>query len=311
MIMRKICLLFIILISITKVYGQHYNDHFDYKKSALSAVVVESQTVDSLTQFEKVVLDGFKSKIPFYHFLNKRNTEKAYVILMHGLGGNKNYWVNPSMPYLQYTKNLTAIKDSLLQLGFNLIIIDAKFHGERSYELNFRDPSLLPPMRSKNKGDTESFYNMYVSSIKEIRLIMDYFDQRIQDPNLKFNLIGYSMGGAFALILNNIEDRINSVVACVPPMSRPFSEVEELNWSNELAEKMKAISPLYAAKDQKSPVALLMGKTDFFIPEQEARAFYNEISIDDKELKFYDSGHELPDAYIEDVINWISLHNKK
>ena len=309
--MRKIFLICIILISITKGYGQNYSDHFNYKKSELKALIVERQALDSLTQFEKVVLDGFNSKIPFYHFLNERNTENAYVILMHGLGGNKNYWINPSMPYLQYTKNLTAIKDSLLQLGFNLVIIDAKFHGERSYELNFRDPSSLPPMRSKNLDDTQSFYNLYVSSIKEIRLIMDYFEQRIQDPNLKFNLIGYSMGGAFSLILNNLEDRINCIVACVPPMSRPFSEVEELNWSNELTEKMKAISPLYAATDQKSPVALLMGKTDFFIPEQEARAFYDEILIDDKKLKFYDSGHELPDAYIEDVINWITQHNKK
>ncbi len=309
--MRKIFLICTILISIIKGYGQNYNDHFDYKKSDLSALVVESHTVDSLTQFEKVVLDGFNSKIPFYHFLNERNQENEYVILIHGLGGNKNYWVNPSMPYLQYTKNLTAIKDSLLQLGFNIVIIDAKFHGERSYELNFRDPSSLPPMRSRNQADTESFYNLYVSSIKEIRMIMDYLQQRIQDTNLEFNLIGYSMGGAFSLILNNLEDRINCIVACVPPMSRPFSEVEELNWSNVLAEKMMAISPLYCATDQKSPVAMLMGKTDFFIPEQEAKDFFDAILIDDKKLKFYDSGHELPNDYIEDVINWITQHNNK
>ena len=309
--MRKVFLICIFLISISQGYGQHDDGHFDYKKSDLSALIVDSKAVDSLTQFEKVVLDGFNSKIPFYHFLNKRNTENAYVILMHGLGGNKDYWVNPSMPYLQYTKNLTSIKDSLLQLGFNLVIIDAKFHGERSYELNFRDPSTLPPMRSKNQNDAQSFYNMYVSSIKEIRLIMDYVQHSVQDPNMKFNLIGYSMGGAFSLILNNIEDRIISVVACVPPISRPFSEVEALNWSNELAEKMKAISPLYSATDQKSPVAMLMGKTDFITPEQEARTFYDDISIEDKKLKFYDSGHELPNAYIEDVINWITQHNKK
>ena len=309
--MRKLFLICIILTSITAGYGQNYNDHFDYKKSNILARTVESQTVDSLIQLEKIVLDGFNSKIPFYHFLNERNTENAYVILMHGLGGNKNYWVNPSMPYLQYTKNLTAIKDSLLQLGFNLVIIDAKFHGERSYELNFRDPSSLPQMRSKNLDDTQSFYNLYVSSIREIRLIMDYFEHRIQDQNLKFNLIGYSMGGAFSLILNNIEDRINSVVACVPPLSRPFSEIESLNLSNEIAEKMKAISPLYTATNQKAPVAMLMGKTDFFIPEQEARTFYDDILIEDKKLKLYDSGHELPNAYIEDVINWITQHNKK
>lgn len=309
--MRKIFLICFILVCITQGYGQHYNDHFDYKKSDLSAFIADNKAVDSLTQFEKVVLDGFNSKIPFYHYLNKRNSENAYVILMHGLGGNKDYWVNPSMPYLQYTKNLTSIKDSLLQLGFNLVIIDAKFHGERSYELNFRDPSTLPPMRSKNQKDAESFYNMYVSSIKEVRLIMDYVQQKVEDPDMKFNLVGYSMGGAFSLILNNIEDRINSVVACVPPLSRPFSEIESLNLSNEIAVKMKAISPLYSATNQKAPVAMLMGKTDFFIPEQEARTFYDDILIEDKKLKFYDSGHELPNAYIEDVINWITQHNKK
>jgi pimeloyl-ACP methyl ester carboxylesterase len=309
--MKKLFLICIILTSITTGYGQNYNDHFDYKKSDISAQIVESQTLDSNTQFEKVVLDGFNSKIPFYHFLNKRNTENAYAILIHGLGGNKNYWVYPSMPYLQYTKNLTAIKDSLLDLGFSLVIIDAKYHGERTYELSFRNPSYLPPQRSQNIDDANIFYDMTVSTVKEVRLIMDYLEEVYKNAKIKFNLVGYSMGGAFSLILNGIEDRINCVVACVPPLSRPFSEVEELNWSNEVAEKMKAISPLYAAKDQKSPVALLMGKTDFFIPEQEARTYYDEILIDDKKIKFYDSGHELPDQYIEDVINWITQQNKE
>ena len=38
---------------------------------------------------------------------------------------------------------------------------------------------------------------------------------------------------------------------------------------------------------------------------------HDDILIEDKKLKFYDSGHELPNAYIEDVINWIMEHNKK
>lgn len=307
--MRKLLLVYTILILVTKGHGQNYSNHFDYKKSDPSAIIVETQSVDSLTQLEKVVLDGFNSKIPFYHFLNKRNNKNAYVVLMHGLGGDKNHWVYPRMPYLRYTKNLTKIKDSLLRLGYNLIITDAKFHGERSYELNFRNPGTLPPMRSKNQNDAQSFYNMHVSSIKEIRLIMDYFEQRTHEPAPTFNLIGYSMGGAFSLILNNIEDRVNCVAACVPPMSRPYSETEELNWPRILAEKMKAISPLYCVTDQKSPVLMLMGKKDFFIPEQEARTFYKAISNDDKKLKFYNSGHELPDDYTDEVINWITQHN--
>ena len=93
------------------------------------------QEIDSVTIFEKVVLDGFDSKIPFYHYMNKRNEEKKYVFLLHGLGDDKEDWVYPSEPYLDWSRNITSIKDSLLTLGYSLIIPDAKFHGERSYEL--------------------------------------------------------------------------------------------------------------------------------------------------------------------------------
>lgn len=301
----------IILFSITVGFGQNYDDHFDYKKSDLTALIVESQPLDTISQVEKVVIDGFNSKIPFYHILNKGTSEKKYAILLHGLGGNKKYWIYPSMPYLQYTKNLTAIKDSLLNQGFSLVIIDAKYHGERIYELNFRDPSYLPPQRSQSIEDANIFYDMMVSTVKEIRLIMDYLEDVHQSTDMKFNLIGYSMGGSISLLINSIDDRIKSVVACVPPMGRPYTELADFDWEKDIKEKMKSISPLYVATDQKSPVALLMGKTDFFIPEQEARNFFADITIEDKILKFYDSGHELPDEYVGDVINWITKHNKK
>ena len=62
---------------------------------------------------------------------------------------------------------------------------------------------------------------------------------------------------------------------------------------------------------QKSPVALLMGRTDYFTSEQEATQFYEKIPNKDKRLKFYEAGHGLPPEYINDVINWITTHNKK
>ena len=287
-------------------YGQNLYFNFNYERPISTAVVVESQNIDSLTRRNKVVLN---EEIPFYHFINDRNSNNSYVILLHGLGGSKEYWVNPSLPYLQYTKNLTAIKDSLLSLGFNLVIIDAKYHGERTYELNFRDPGSLPPVFSKNEADADIFYDLYISTIKEVQFIMDHLEDISRGPQPKFNLLGYSMGGAFSLILNSIDERIQSTVACVPPLSRPFSELENFNWSYEISEKMKAISPLYQSTNQKSPVAMLMGKTDPFITVEEAREFYNQIPLEDKTLKFYDSGHELPPNYINDVISWLIQHN--
>ena len=139
--------------------------------------------------------------------------------------------------------------------------------------------------------------------------MMSYLSERGGKSDLRFNLVGYSMGAAFALILNDIDERINCVVACVPPLSRPYSELEEFDWGEDLENKLRAISPLYSVKKQKSPLALLMGNDDFFIPVQEAREFYEKISLDDKSLKFYNSGHELPGEYIDDVIDWLEQHN--
>jgi len=299
------------LLLIPKGYSQIATGHFDYEKSSPSAVMVGSGAIDSQTRYEKIVLDGFGSKIPFYHFINQRNSNNSYAILLHGLGGEKDYWIYPSMPYLEYTQNLTSIKDSLISLGFNLVIPDAKYHGERSYELNFRNPASLPPGFSKNKEDALIFYDLYVSTIREVRLIMDYLEESNQDSDLTFNLIGYSMGGAFSLILNHLDQRVHCVAACVPPLARPFSELENLDWPGEIAEKMKAISPFYVATDQEAPVAIFMGKTDFFIPMEEAESFFEMIPVEDKKLKYYDAGHELPADYMEDVIHWIMEHHEK
>ncbi len=294
-----------------KSYGQNPYFNFDYERSNRTAVVVDSRKIDSITRRDKVVLEGFDSKVPFYHFVNERNSDNSFVILLHGITGNKDYWVNPSLPYLQYTKNLTAIKDSLLHLGFNVVIPDAKYHGERSYELNFRNPGSLVPWRGKSQADADTFYDLYNSTIKEVRLVMDYIEDSHKESKPSFNLIGYSMGGAFSLILNSIDERFNCVVACAAPLALPYSELKALNWSGEISEKMKAISPFYHATDQKSPLAMLMGSTDPFIPVDEVKEYYQQIPIDDKKLKFYDSGHELPTEYIADVMSWIIQHNKK
>ena len=224
--------------------AQKLSDILAYERPDFNAVVVKGGPMDSVTRFEKVVIDGFDSRIPFYHIINERNNENRYAILLHGLGGNKMYWIYPSEPYLQYTRNLTAIADSLVQLGFSLIIFDAKYHGERSYELNFRDASYLPPGLSQNEEDAYTFHEMYVSTAREVRLLMDYVESFHKNEQVIFNLVGYSMGGGISLLVNAVDDRINSVVACVPPMGLPYSDLKGDDWSDDLKQKMKSITAL-------------------------------------------------------------------
>lgn len=301
-----------LLVLATNTNAQSVIESFDYeKKTNFSDQVVSTQEVDSLVILKKIVIDGHDSKIPFYHFQSKRNQEGQYIILLHGLGGSKEDWVYPSMPYLQWSKNLTSIKDSLLTLGFNILIPDAKYHGERSYELNFRPASQLPPMLSKNQEDGKLFNNMMSSTVKDIRIIMDFIEQENKGEKSAFSLVGYSMGGATAILLNASDDRIVSVVACVPPLNHPEKEVDNFNWPEKIEHALATVTPQNYSQLQQSPILLLMGEQDYFYTEEEVNSFYENVSIPEKELKYFESGHDLSKAYVNEVITWITKYNNK
>lgn len=102
-------------------------------KLELSDKIVESNTAENGNVFEKIVIDGFDSKIPFYRIKPKDGEEDKYVLLLHGITGNKDNWVNPTS---SLSEKYVKLKDSLLTLGYSVIIPDAKYHGERSYQGN-------------------------------------------------------------------------------------------------------------------------------------------------------------------------------
>lgn len=308
--MKYLYTFFLFIICTCQVTSQISTDLFNYVKKVNNSVrIVQNKQLDSVTDFEKITLDGFDSKIPFYHFINKRSKSKKYTILLHGLGGSKNDWMYPSKPYLEWSENLTSIKDSLISLGYSLIIPDAKYHGERSYELNFRPAEELPPILSKNEKDGKHFEILMSSTTKDIRIIMDYLELRFENSNLKFGVIGYSMGGAISILLNASDNRITSIVACAPPLNHPEKELLKFNWSEEIKNGLSNVTPSNYSVFQKSPIMLLMGKNDFFYTEKEVSTFIKEISNTKKKLKYFDSGHVLPSEYKLDAIRWITKHN--
>lgn len=308
--MRNFYLFFLTLFCFTDAFCQTETKLFEYNNSKdRSADIVQSQEIDSVTIFQKVVLDGFDSKIPFYHYINKRNKNGNYVILLHGLGDSKEDWVYPSEPYLEWSRNTRAIKDSLVSLGYNLIIPDAKFHGERSYELGFRAPESLPPVISKNQKDSKSFELLVSSTVKDLRIIMDYLQNRENNLAKSFGVIGYSLGGNLAILLSVFDERISAVVGCVPPINLPARGLEMFDWPDDVINGQINITPMTHASSLFTPTLMLMGKKDFFSLEQEVSEFYNKVSNEEKELKYFDSGHILPNEYRIDAIKWITQYN--
>ncbi|WP_242206519.1 alpha/beta hydrolase [Aestuariivivens insulae] len=289
----KLAFLLVFLSSTIASAQEPYADFSYFPKIEFNDKIVGSQTEDNGTTFEKIVIDGFDSKIPFYFISPKNRIEDKFVILLHGMSESKNLWVNPRIN--SKNKKFVKLKDSLLTLGYSLIIPDAKYHGERSYEANFASPVTFIPSK-----DYQKLFNLYTTTVKDIRILMDYIQYRLKTSSITFNVVGYSMGGMMTLFLNSVDDRLKHVVVCAAPLDG--KKGAKLSGMSEEDSKKVVLSPMDFATFQKAPVTLLMGTKDWWYTKEEAQDFFDNISVKDKSLKFYESGHFLPDEFILDVI---------
>lgn len=297
--MRKSRLLtFLLILFSTIISAQELNTDFSYfPKIEFNDKIVESNTNDNGTTFEKIVIDGFDSKIPFYLIKPKDKKENKFIMLLHGITGNKDNWVNPTT---SLTEKYVKLKDSLLTLGYSVIIPDAKYHGERSYEANFASP-----LTFFSSQDSQKVYNLFSTTVKDIRIIMDYIQSSLGNTSTTFDVIGYSMGGVMTIFLNSVDHRLNRVVVCVAPLDIQKAS-KRIGMNEENAKPLKVISPKNYALLQKAPITLLMGTKDGWYIKEDAQDFFDKINIKDKTLKFYESGHLLPDEFISDAIKNIS-----
>ncbi len=267
-----------------------------FPKKEFNDKIVESITANDGNTFEKIVIDGFDTKIPFYLIKPLNGKKNNFVFLLHGATSSKDSWIYPMS---SYSKNYIKLKDSLLSLGYSVIIPDAKYHGERSYESNFESPVTFISTQ-----ETQKVYNLFSTTVKDIRIIMDYVQSNLESDTATFDVIGYSMGGMIAVLLNSIDDRLNRVVACVVPLDLQKTS-EMMGMHKENAKKLGIVSPKNYAQLQMAPITLLMGTKDGWYTKEEVQIFFDKITIKDKSLKFYEAGHSLPVEFISDAIQGI------
>jgi hypothetical protein len=81
---------------------------FQYDKRSLFNDYIADNFDNDTIQKKKIVIDGFDSKIPFYHFSQINSTSNSFVFLLHGANGSKDSW-------LEYN----IIQDSLAKIGYH------------------------------------------------------------------------------------------------------------------------------------------------------------------------------------------------
>lgn len=200
--MKKLLLLVLVLFSSEYLFAQTEKSYFSYfPRTEYNVITADSNDSENGTELKKIVIDGFDSRVPFYYITPKNEEDDKFVILLHGLTGSKDGWI---YPMTSLSEKYISLKDSLLALGYTIIIPDAKYHGERSYEADFASP-----LTFFSSQDSQKAHNLFSTTVKDIRIIMDYIQSNSGNSSTAFNVVGYSMGGIVTILLNSVDDRLN------------------------------------------------------------------------------------------------------
>jgi fermentation-respiration switch protein FrsA (DUF1100 family) len=111
------------------------------------------------------------------------------------------------------------------------------------------------------------------------------------------------MGGIAAAKLVAVESRLQAGVICVAP---PMINTGVLRLRHA---RLAAIAPDIAPRAlAEKPLLFLMARRDIYYSVDEAEVLVGLVPGSAKQLKFFDSGHILPPAYIDDTVNWFAQH---
>ncbi|NNE14018.1 MAG: hypothetical protein HKN51_03525 [Saprospiraceae bacterium] len=130
---------------------EHTADFSYYPNDGFNESIVKNDTSDIGEVFQKIVIDGYDSRFPFYLVQPENNPKNRFVIILHGGGSTKDSWIHASR---SLSTKYVRLKVSLLSLGFAVVIPEYKYYGERSYEIDFIHPNELLRKKDYRKFQT-------------------------------------------------------------------------------------------------------------------------------------------------------------
>ena len=262
----------------------------------LDEAVVETMDEEQYVR-EKIVFKGARDfRVPGYLAIPKAGTPPYPCVLqIHGMTLSKeDFWRSDS-----YHRG-HLLTPALLKEGIAVLALDAQYHGERIIYNDFQSTVVMV----FRKGWINRLREMVVQTVVDYRRAIDYLETRKEFDLDRIGVIGYSLGGAMAFALTGVDPRIKVLTACVTPsLIRP-------RWPDQ--HHISAIAPTnFARAIQGRPTLMLMGRNDTGqCTVAEARARFDLIEGESKELVFYESGHRLPEEHISKAVEWFQNHLK-
>jgi fermentation-respiration switch protein FrsA (DUF1100 family) len=274
---------------------------FDYDKKIPLDVSLNPYVENDRFTSWKLTFQGHKGKVPGVLAVPKGKSQKFPVlILMHGLGGNKEV-MNPFA--------LAAIP-----LGYATLALDAPAHGERA---NGQSSNTLG-------ADIETMRSLWQQGIIDYRRALDYLSTREDIDTKRIALLGVSMGGMMGTLLAGCDERIRAAAILIAggdyitiaetsviPQAKLMQEAIQKIGKEKAREILTPIDPLtWAPKISPRPVLFVNGKKDLIIPLKSAEALI-AAAKEPKTVIWEDGGHTLSAQAILRIQEWIVANTPK
>lgn len=221
---------------------------------------------------EEVELRAKGERVPGILLLPDAAARVPAALLVHGWTSNKEQMAG-------------SVGAALLEAGIASLALDLPMHGERESpeELSLRSPIEL--------------VRRWTAALAEASMGVRYLTERPEiDPD-RLAIVGYSLGSFVAVMTASREPSIRAVVLAAGgdlPRGSPFERVVRA-----VADPARAIRRI-----EGRPLLMVHGRRDRTVrPEQAERLF--AAAGEPKELRWWDSGHYLPQAAIGDAARWL------
>lgn len=219
-------------------------------------------------------LEGDSERVPGILLHGDRPLPAA--LLLHGYSSHKEQMAN-------------SVGRVLLRRGIASLAIDLPLHGERAAGVDGVEQQAV-----RNPLQLAATWRL---AQKEVALALELMaaDRRIQRERI--GLVGYSMGSFLGVQAAASSRRIRAVVLAAGgdlPDATPFARVIRM-----FADPLRAVRSFNG-----KPLLMVHGRNDRTVSAQQAQRLF-DAAVEPKELRWWNAGHYLPEAAIDDAAAWM------